>query len=114
MAWVSASAGAQNEGAAQAPSFFQSGVLGRLERALCRPSVLDALRLKPHDHVLREIALSLAAEIDTWDPEPLYLSGLQLEPPGDLVPGQNRVRMCWLHVPSIKFKSPRVVASPKS
>src|SRR2546427_9337618 len=98
-----AGTGAQNEGAAQAPSFSQSDVLRRLERALCRPPALDALRLKPRDHVLREIALSLPAEIDAWDPEPLYLSGPQLEPPSDLVPGQNRVGMCWMHVPSIRF-----------
>src|SRR5438445_589169 len=38
------------------------------------------------------------------DPKALYLSGPQLEPPGDLVPGQNRVGMCGLHVPSIRFK----------
>ena len=83
--WVNASAGAQNEGAAQAPSFFQSGVLRRLQRALGRRSPLDALRLKPRDHVLREIALSLPGEIDAWDPESLYLSGPQLKPPSYLV-----------------------------
>ncbi len=78
------------------PSFFQSGVLRGLERALCRPSALDALCLKPRGHVLCEITLSLPAEIDAWDPEPLYLSRPQLEPPSDLVPGQNRVAICRL------------------
>jgi len=89
------------------PRFF-SPALRRLERALYSPSALDALRLKPHDHVLREIALSLPAEIDAWDPEPLYLSG-GADSAGVLQAGESGILR-----PSVHDDEPAAMRAPQN